>query len=69
MGESVSSILLKVKEVAEAAASASNQISASTEEMATGAHEQASQATEVSGAVEQMSTTIFETTKKYISCF
>ena len=63
MGESVSSILLKVKEVADAAASASNQISTSTEEMATGAHEQASQATEVSGAVEQMSRTIFETTK------
>ena len=63
MGESVSSILLRVKEVADAAASASNQISSSTEEMAAGAHEQAAQATEVSGAVEQMSKTIFETTK------
>jgi len=69
MGESVSSILLKVKEVADAAASASNQISTSTEEMATGAHEQASQATEVSGAVEQMSRTIFETTKNTSAAF
>ena len=63
MGESVSSVLNKVKEAVQATASAANQISSSTEEMAAGAQEQSSQATEVAGAVEQMTKTIYETTK------
>jgi len=63
MGESISGILLKVKELAAASASAANQISASTEEMATGSQEQSTQTAEIAGAIEQMSKTIYETTK------
>ena len=46
-----------------AAASASNQISSSTEELAAGAQEQTSQAAEVAGAVEEMAKTILENSR------
>jgi methyl-accepting chemotaxis protein len=63
MGESVSNILNQVKEAVAATASAANEISSSTEQMAAGAQEQSSQTTEIAGAVEQMTKTIYETTK------
>jgi methyl-accepting chemotaxis protein/NAD-dependent dihydropyrimidine dehydrogenase PreA subunit len=44
-------------------ASASNEISSSTEQMAAGAQEQSSQTAEVAGAIEQMAKTITETTR------
>ncbi|MDP2304143.1 MAG: chemotaxis protein, partial [Ignavibacteria bacterium] len=48
----------KVIEAVEAAASASTQISSSSEEMAAGVQEQSAQTTEIAGAVEEMSKTI-----------
>ncbi|HLP17771.1 MAG TPA: methyl-accepting chemotaxis protein [Bacteroidota bacterium] len=63
LGESLCEMMLQVSEAVSATASASNQISSSTEEMAAGAHEQTQQTTEVAGAVEEMSKTIIETTK------
>lgn len=59
LGKTIRDVSLAVA----AAASAANQISSSTEEMAAGAQEQSMQASEVAGAVEQMTKTIFETTK------
>ena len=44
-------------------ASASSEISSSTEQMAAGAQEQTSQATEVAGAVEEMTKTIIENSR------
>jgi methyl-accepting chemotaxis protein len=61
--QNINAILIKVSKSVSAAASASNQISASAEEMASGAQEQSSQTTEVAGAVEEMTKTILETTK------
>ncbi len=52
-----------VSEAVAATASASSQISASTEEMAAGAQEQTSQAGEVAGAVEEMTKTILENSR------
>ncbi len=56
-------LLMQVTEAVQATASASNEISSSTEQMAAGAQEQSSQSTEVAGAVEEMTRTIIETTK------
>ncbi len=53
----------RVSEAVQATASASNQISASVEEMAAGAQEQNSQASEVASAVEQTTTSIFNNAK------
>jgi methyl-accepting chemotaxis protein len=55
--------LREVSEAVSATASASNQISSSTEEMAAGAQEQTSQAAEVAGAVEEMTKTILENSR------
>lgn len=58
----LSDALKKVNEVIQATASAANQISSSAEEMAAGDNSN-SQATEVASAVEEMTKTIFETSK------
>ncbi len=63
LGESLGKLINDVNEAVQATASAANQISSSTEEMAAGAQEQSSQATEVAGAVEEMSKTIYESSK------
>ncbi len=63
LGESLDKALNDVTEAVSATASASSEISSSTEQMAAGAHEQTQQAAEVASAVEQMSKTIMETTK------
>jgi methyl-accepting chemotaxis protein len=63
LGESLSGIISDVNQAVHATASASNQISASTEEMAAGAQMQSSQTTEVASAVEEMTKTIMDTTK------
>ena len=55
--------LLHVQESVAATASASNQISSSTEEMAAGAQEQSSQTGEVASAIEEMTTTILQSAK------
>ncbi|MFH0991276.1 MAG: methyl-accepting chemotaxis protein [bacterium] len=57
---SIRDTLLEVMESANSVASASAEISASTEQMAAGAHEQTAQAGEVASAVEEISRTIFE---------
>ena len=61
LADSFGTALSEVTEAIQATASASNQISSSTEEMAAGAQEQASQTTEVASAVEEMTKTILET--------
>ncbi len=63
VNESLSEALQKVKESILATASASNQISASVEEMAAGAGEQTHQTVEVAQAIEQMTKTIIDNTK------
>ncbi|MGE5313731.1 MAG: methyl-accepting chemotaxis protein [Acidobacteriota bacterium] len=63
LGESVSEAIRQVNNAVSATASASTEISSSAEEMAAGAHEQTQQAGEVAAAVEQMTTTIMQTTK------
>jgi methyl-accepting chemotaxis protein len=55
--------LREVSEAVSATASASSQISSSTEEMAAGAQEQTSQAGEVASAVEEMTKTILENSR------
>jgi methyl-accepting chemotaxis protein len=60
---SIKGTLLQVAESAAAVASASSQISSSTEEMAAGAQEQTSQAGEVASAVEEMTKTIVENSR------
>ncbi len=57
----IKNIIISVKEAVEATASASTQISSSSEEMAAGAQEQSSQTAEVAAAMEEMSRTIVET--------
>ncbi|MGE5403036.1 MAG: methyl-accepting chemotaxis protein [Ignavibacteriales bacterium] len=52
-----------IMEAVSATASASNEISSSTEEMAAGASQQSMQAGEVAGAVEEMTRTIFANTE------
>lgn len=66
LNDSLSDMILNVKNAIQATASASSEISSSTEEMAAGAQEQSSQATEVASAVEEMTKTIFETSKATI---
>jgi methyl-accepting chemotaxis protein len=61
--QNIKIMLIKVSEAVAATASASNEISSSSEEMAAGAQEQNAQTVEVAGAVEQMTKTILETTK------
>jgi methyl-accepting chemotaxis protein len=56
-------LILTVSEAVHATASASAQISSSTEEMAAGAHQQSAQTSEVAAAVEQMAKTIIATTQ------
>lgn len=61
--DSLGKTLTEVSNVVSAAAKAAVEISSSTEEMAAGASEQSAQASEVASAIEQMTRTIFETTK------
>lgn len=61
--KSLGKTIIKISQAASTAASAANQISSSTEEMAAGANEQTEQASEVASAVEQMTKTILETTQ------
>ena len=63
VGSSLNDALRRVSEAVSATASASNEISASTEQMATGGREQTSQASEVASAVEEMTKTITENSK------
>ncbi len=63
LGESLDKALNEVSEAVAATASASTEISSSTEQMAAGAQEQTQQATEVASAVDEMSKTIMDTTK------
>jgi methyl-accepting chemotaxis protein len=63
VAESLMKALHDVSEAVSATASASSQISSSTEEMAAGAQEQTSQTTEVAGAVEEMTKTILENSR------
>lgn len=60
VAESLDQALLEVWQMVAAAANASSEISASTEEMAAGAQEQTSQAAQVASAVEEMTKTILE---------
>jgi methyl-accepting chemotaxis protein len=61
--DSLSNVLTEVNEAVQATASASTQITSSTEEMAAGSQEQSSQTAEVATAVEEMTRTILETSK------
>jgi methyl-accepting chemotaxis protein len=63
VASSLERALREVSEAVSATASASNQISSSTEEMAAGSQEQTSQAAEVAGAVEEMTKTILENSR------
>jgi methyl-accepting chemotaxis protein len=63
LGIAMCDTLGQVTEAVQATASASNEISSSTEQMAAGAQEQSAQSTEVASAVEEMTRTIVETTK------
>jgi methyl-accepting chemotaxis protein len=63
VAESLMRALIDVSEAVAATASASSQISSSTEEMAAGAQEQTSQTAEVAGAVEEMTKTILENSR------
>ncbi|MGE5499241.1 MAG: methyl-accepting chemotaxis protein [Syntrophothermus sp.] len=67
MSTNLSQLIVQVKDAVDATASASAQISASTEEMSSGAREQTMQATEIAGAVEEMTNTILETSKNTAS--
>jgi len=60
--QNIHAMLSEVQNAVEAAASASAEISSSSEQMAAGAQEQSAQASEVASAVEQMTATILETT-------
>lgn len=60
--EGISQIVADVKEVAEAAAASSIEISSSIGELSTGYQEQSMQTTEIAGAMEEMNSTITETT-------
>ncbi|MGE5432135.1 MAG: methyl-accepting chemotaxis protein, partial [Syntrophomonadaceae bacterium] len=63
LADSFCEALSEVDEAVQATASAASEISSSSEQMAAGSQEQSQQATEIAGAVEQMTRTIFETTK------
>lgn len=57
----IKSIIISVREAIEATAAAAAEISSSTEQMASGSHEQSTKTLEVAGAVEEMTKTIQET--------
>ena len=59
----IKDMILRVTEAVQATASASTEISSSTEQMAAGAQEQSSQTAEVASAIEQMTKTIMETSR------
>jgi methyl-accepting chemotaxis protein len=59
----IRSSLLEVRDVSTAVASASSEISCSTEQMASGANEQTTQTGEVASAVEEMTKTIIENSR------
>ncbi len=63
LGISLQSLLGEVVEAVQATASASTQISSSSEELAAGAQEQSSQTTEIASAIEEMAKTIITTTR------
>jgi methyl-accepting chemotaxis protein len=63
VGASLEKALLDVRAAVEATASASAQISSSTEQMAAGAQQQTNQTSEVAAAVEEMAKTIIENSK------
>ncbi len=63
LGDSLTKTLGEVQEAVAATASASSEISSSTEQMAAGAQEQTQQASEIAAAVDEMSKTIMDTTK------
>jgi len=67
MTDSLSTTLLEVNQAVLATASAGNQISASTEEMAAAAQEQTQQALKVASAVEVMTRTILDNTKNALT--
>lgn len=59
----IESLLTATTEAIETTVSASNQISAGTEEMAAGANEQSQQTVEVAGAIEEITRSIFESSR------
>lgn len=63
LSTSLSGLIGKVKEAVHATASAGNQITSSSEELAAGAQEQSTQTGDVAAAVEEMTMTILETSK------
>ena len=63
LADSMSKALTDVNEAVHATASAANEISSSSEQMAAGAHEQSMQTSEIATAVEQMTKTIYDSTK------
>ncbi|MCU7497379.1 MAG: HAMP domain-containing protein, partial [Ignavibacteria bacterium] len=63
LADSINVALSEVNEAVQATASAANEISSSSEQMAAGAHEQSQQATEVASAIEEMTKTVYETAK------
>jgi methyl-accepting chemotaxis protein len=63
MIEDLRNTLLKVKEAIQATASAAEEISASSEEMASGAQQQTKQITKVAASVEEVMRTIADTSK------
>jgi methyl-accepting chemotaxis protein len=63
VADSLSDALSNVAESVQATASASSQISSSTEEMAAGATEQTTQTSEIAASIEEMAKTILETSK------
>ncbi len=69
LGDSLNALLFQVDQAVHATLSSSNEISAATEQLASGAQEQSSQVHEVSAAVEQMTSTIMETAKNSGNAF
>jgi methyl-accepting chemotaxis protein len=63
VGENLHKAMMDVQEAVTATASASSEISSSTEEMAAGAKEQTNQTAEVASAVEEMTKTIMENSR------
>ncbi len=63
LGKSLEKLVVEISNAVFATASASNEITASTQEIASGVNEQSRQSTEVATAVEQMTRTILDTTK------
>ncbi len=61
--ENMEQMIIKLHEAVQATASASSEISSSTEELAAGTQEQSSQAAEIAGATEEMTRTILENSK------